>query len=118
MHSANNSTSSTNGLGKHMIVEKLMDYGRSIYVLFGERRKAERVDFHCSITVSCKNRYGQLTTHACTCLNVSERGIGFMSPEVIPENTDIYIHSETHNLKRFAQVRYCTQRGDNNYVGC
>jgi|SRR5581483_3546995 len=101
-----------------MIVEKLIDYGRSIYTLFGERRRAERVDFNCSITVSCKDRYGLLTTHDCTCLNISNAGIGFLSPDVISENSDVYIHSETHNLKRFGRVRYCTQKGDRNYVGC
>ena len=101
-----------------MIVEKLMDYGRSFYSLLGERRKAERLEFNCSITVSCKNRYGQLTTHACTCLNISEKGIGFVSPEPISANADVYLHSETHNLKRFGRVRYCTQKGDRNYVGC
>jgi hypothetical protein len=101
-----------------MIVEKLIDYGRSFYSLLGERRKAERIDFDCGITVSCKNRYGQLTTHACTCLNISEKGIGFISPEPLTENADVYIHSETHNLKRFARVRYSTQKGDRNYVGC
>ena len=101
-----------------MIVEKLMDYGRSIYSLLGERRKAQRIDFNCSITVSCKNRYGQLTSHTCTCLNISERGIGFLAPEALAENSDVYIHSETHNLKRFGRVRYCTQKGDQNYIGC
>jgi hypothetical protein len=101
-----------------MFVEKLMDYGRSFYSLLGDRRKAERVEFNCGITVSSKNRYGQLTTHACTCMNISEKGIGFVSPELIPENADVYIHSETHNLKRFARVRYSSQRGDRNYIGC
>jgi c-di-GMP-binding flagellar brake protein YcgR len=101
-----------------MIVEKLLDYGRSFYSLLGERRKTERVEFACSITVSCKNRYGQLTTHACTCLNVSAKGMGFVSPESIAANSDVYIHSETHNLKRFAHVSYCSQKGDRNYVGC
>ena len=101
-----------------MIVEKLMDYGRSFYALLGERRKAERTDFTCNLTVSCKNRYGQLTTHTCICQNVSAKGIGFASPEPIPENCEVYIHSETHNLKRFARVRYSSQRGDRHYVGC
>lgn len=101
-----------------MIVDKLKDYGRSFYALLGERRKAGRLDFNCSVTVSCKNRYGQLTTHACTCLNVSDKGLGFLSSEPIPENSDIYIHSETHNLKRFARVRYCVQKGNAHYVGC
>jgi hypothetical protein len=101
-----------------MIVAKLIDYGRSFYSLLGERRKSERLDFHCSITVSCKNSYGQLTTHMCTLLNVSEKGMAFVSPEVISENSDIYIHSETHNLKRFARIRYCTQKEDKNFIGC
>ena len=101
-----------------MIVEKLKDYGRSLYSLLGERRKAERMDFSCSITVSCKDRYGQLTTHVCRCLNVSARGIGLISPEPVPENSDIYLHSENHNLKRFARVKYCVRKGDSNYLGC
>src|SRR4051812_47613745 len=86
INSANNSTRSTKRSTKRirdeiMIVEKLIDYGRSIYTLLGERRKAERMDFNCSITVSCKDRYGQLTSRSCTCLNISQRGIGFMAPE-------------------------------------
>src|SRR5690348_16184650 len=101
-----------------MIVEKLLDYGRSFYSLLGERRKAVRMDFNCRITVSCKNRYGQLTTYACTCLNVSDKGLGFTSPEPIAEDSDIYIHSETHNVKRFARVRYCNSKGGSHYVGC
>jgi hypothetical protein len=101
-----------------MIVEKLMDYGRSLCSLLGERRKSDRFDFQCNIMVSSKNRYGQLTTHLCKCLNVSEKGLGFVSPDPIAEDADIYIHSETHNLKRFARVRYCVRRGEANYVGC
>jgi hypothetical protein len=101
-----------------MIVEKLMDYGRSFYCLLGERRKTERIDFTCNLTVSCKNSYGQLTTHTCLCQNVSAKGMGFVSPEPIPENSDIYLHSETHDLKKFARVRYCSQKGDRSYIGC
>src|SRR5690349_13011146 len=101
-----------------MIVEKLMDYGRSLYTLLGERRKAERMEFACSITVSCKNRCGQLTTHACSCVNISAKGMGFVSAEPIPENSDVYIHSETHNLRRFARIRHCNQQGDRSFVGC
>ena len=101
-----------------MIVEKLKDYGRSFYSLLGDRRKAERVDFHCSLTVSCKDKYGQLTTHVCTCVNVSTKGIGLISPEPIPANSDVYVHSEGHNLKRFARVRYCDRKGDRSYIGC
>jgi hypothetical protein len=101
-----------------MMVEKLKDYGRSFYSLLGERRKAERVDFNGTVSVSCKDRYGQLTTHVCTCLNLSTKGLGLVSPEAIPENSDIYVHSEDHNFKRFARVRYCLRRGERNYIGC
>jgi hypothetical protein len=41
-----------------------------------------------------------------------------VSPEAIPENADIYIHSDNHNLKRFARVRYCHRKGEGNYIGC
>jgi hypothetical protein len=101
-----------------MIVDKLIDYGRSFYSLLGDRRKSQRMDFQCSLTVSCKDRYGQLTTHACTCVNISDRGIGMISREPIPANSDVYIHSETHNLKKFAQVRYSLQKGDQVFLGC
>jgi hypothetical protein len=101
-----------------MFVEKLIDYGRSFYSLLGERRKGQRLDFNCTVTVSCKNRYGQLTAHTCQCVNVSDSGIGIESPDRIPDNSDIYIHSETHNLKKFARVLYCHRRGDRTYLGC
>src|SRR5579883_2190614 len=100
-----------------MFVDKLKDYGRSFYSLLGERRKAERVEFECSITVSCKNRYGQLTSHVCKCVNISDKGIGFVSPEALIPNSDIYVHSETHNLRRFARIKYCTQKADVFHVG-
>jgi len=101
-----------------MLVEKLIDYSRSLYTLLGERRKTERVEFHCAVAVSCKNRYGSLTTNVCNCLNLSDRGIGLESPEPIPVSCDVYIHSETHNLKRFGRVRWCVQRGDRFFFGC
>ena len=101
-----------------MIVEKIIDYGRSFYTLLGERRKSERFEFNCRLTVSCKNRYGQLTTHQCTCLNISDKGMGIETPEPIAMDSDIYIHSETHNLKRFGRVHYCQQKGGRVYVGC
>ncbi len=101
-----------------MLVEKIIDYSRSFYTLLGERRKAQRIDFDCKVTVSCKNRYGSLTTHACECLNLSDGGIGLVSPEPIPLSCDVYIHSEVHNLKRFARVRWCTQKGSRVLIGC
>jgi hypothetical protein len=41
-----------------------------------------------------------------------------ISREQIPANSDVYIHSETHNLKKFAQVRYSLQKGDQVFLGC
>jgi len=32
-------------------------------------------------------------------LNLSTKGIGLISPEAIPENADVYVHSEHHNPK-------------------
>ena len=101
-----------------MLVERLIDYSRSIYVLLGERRRTERVEFCCKVTVSVKNRYGSLTTHVCACLNLSDGGIGLESPELVPTNSDVYIHSEAYNLKRFGRVRWCMQKGDRVFLGC
>lgn len=101
-----------------MLVAKLLDYSRSVYTLLGERRKASRVDFSCQVTVSCKNRYGSLTTHICSCVNISDRGIALESPEPIPTNCDVYIHSEMESLRRFARVRWCARKGDRVLLGC
>jgi c-di-GMP-binding flagellar brake protein YcgR len=101
-----------------MIVEKLIDYGRSFYSLLGERRKSLRTDFDCSVTVTCKNRYGQLQTHVCKCLNISDKGMGIESPEPVEEHSEIYVHSETHNLKKFARVQYCLRKEGRTFLGC
>ena len=101
-----------------MLSNKLRDYGRSIYTLFGDRRKRERIPFDCPVTVSCKDRYGQINSHQGTCINVSERGMAIETAEAIMPNTDIYIHSETHNLKKFARVSYCVPKGERSLIGC
>jgi hypothetical protein len=101
-----------------MLVDKIRDYSRSVYSLLGERRASERVAFNCTVTVSCRNRYGQLTTQVCTCLNLSDKGIGMVSLDPISPASDVYIHSETHNLKKFGRVCYCVAKGDRNFIGC
>jgi hypothetical protein len=101
-----------------MIAEKIRTYSRNIYTLFGERRKVDRISFNCPATISCKDRYGQITSHNGACLNVSERGMALDVPEAIMPNVDIYIHSETHNLKKFAKVRFCIPKNDRFVIGC
>ena len=99
-----------------MLVEKLFNYSRSIYTRLSERRDSERLDFQCMVTVSCINRYG--SSYVCSCVNLSNSGIGLQSFEPIPVNCDVYLHSERQNLKRFARVRWCVLRGDRYFIGC
>src|SRR5438045_2481977 len=99
-----------------MLVEKLFNYGHSIYTRLSERRDSERLDFHGTVTVSCSSRYG--SSYVCSCVNLSNSGIGLQSFEPIPVNSDVYLHSERHNLKRFGKVRWCVLRGDLYFIGC
>src|SRR5262249_23345686 len=101
-----------------MLAAKLIDYSRSLFTLLGERRKTERVDFKCSVTITCKHRSGNVTMHVCSCLNVSNHGIGLESFEPIPVSCDVYIHSEAHNLKGFGRILWSVQKGDRFFAGC
>ena len=101
-----------------MLVAKMMDYSRCLYTLLGDRRKTERVDLKFTVAMTCKHRAGNVTTHVCSCVNVSEHGIGLESLEPIPVSCDVYIHSETQNLKRFGRILWTAQRGDRFLAGC
>jgi hypothetical protein len=99
-----------------MLVAKMFDYGRSIYARLSERRDSERRDFRGTVMVSCRNRYG--SSYVCSCLNLSDSGIGLESFEPIPLKSDVYLQSEKYNLKRFGRVRWCVLRGDRYFIGC
>ena len=101
-----------------MLVEKLIDYSRALYTLLGERRKTERVEFKCMVSVTCTHRSGWVTMHVCSCLNLSDAGMGLESFEPIPANSHVYIQSGKHHLKRFGRVRWSVQKGDRFFVGC
>src|SRR5262245_40726763 len=99
-----------------MLVEKLFNYSSSIYARLSERRDCERMDLNCTMTVSCTKRDG--SSYVCSCVNLSDSGIGLQSFEPIPVNSDVYLHSGRHNLKRFGRVRWCVLRGDRYFIGC
>ena len=99
-----------------MLVEKLFNYSRSIYTRLSERRDSQRLDFQGTVTVSCNNRFA--SSYVCSCVNLSESGIGLQAYEPIPVNSDVYLHSGKHNLKRFGRVRWCVLRGDRYFIGC
>ena len=101
-----------------IFVEKLIDYSRSLYTLLGERRKVERVDFKCAVSMTCRHRSGAVSTHVCACLNLSDHGMGLESLEPIPANCIVYIQSARHKLGRVGRIRWTVQKGDHFYAGC
>jgi hypothetical protein len=90
-----------------MLGQKLRDYSRSFYSLLSNRRKTERLEFVCPVTVSSKNQYGQISTQMGGCLNISQGGLAIECEEPLAPNTELFVHAETSNLRRFATVRQC-----------
>jgi hypothetical protein len=99
-----------------MLFEMLFNYSRSVYNRLSERRDSERKDFQGTVTVSCKDRYR--SSYVCSCVNLSDSGIGLVSYEPIPLKCDVYVQSTRHNLQRFGKVRWCVLRGDRYFIGC
>ena len=99
-----------------MLGKKLFDYGRSIYARLGERRTSERRACHGTVAVNCDNHYG--STYVCSCINLSDTGIGLVSFEPIPVKCDVYLYSEGLNLKSFGRIRWCVLKGDHYVAGC
>ena len=84
--------------------------GRSLYYLFGNRRKFERLPISGTIRVVVKS-FAFVTTHVCSCVDISPRGIGLDCPELITFETVVQLTSDEDKSSRFARIRYCELRG-------
>ena len=80
-------------------------YAQSLYQRLSNRRRFERVPVTGSILVT----YGIAVsiTQTCSCVDMSPRGIAIESPEPIERDTFVALHSDEHDPKRWARVRYC-----------
>ena len=84
--------------------------GRSLYYLFGNRRKFGRMPISGTIRVIVKS-FSLVTTHVCSCVDISPRGIGLDCPELIALETVVQLTSDQDDSSRFARIQYCEQRG-------
>jgi hypothetical protein len=82
---------------------------RSFYYLLGNRRRFERTPFSGDILITMG--YAVVTTHICSCADISPRGIGIDCSESIPLDEVVALHSDAESPRRFARVRHCQQRG-------
>jgi hypothetical protein len=88
----------------------LIRSSRSLYYLLSNRRKFDRQPISGTIRVVI-NSFGLVTTHVCSCVDVSPRGIGLDCPELIALETVVQLTSDQDKASRFARIRYCEQRG-------
>jgi hypothetical protein len=86
---------------------RIQNCARSMYLLLSNRRKFDRQPIQAPICVNTKNKYGQIATVVCTCVDISARGLAVESNEPIVANADAYVQCDTHGLKGFAFIRYC-----------
>jgi hypothetical protein len=71
----------------------LIRSGRSLYYLFGNRRKFDRMPISGTIRVVVKS-FSLVTTHVCSCVDISPRGIGLDCPELIALETVVQLTSD------------------------
>jgi hypothetical protein len=102
---------------KPYVKDKLVRYGRSFYYLLANRRKFDRHPVSGKIMATCKDKYGQLITHVCTCVDLSLRGIAIDAPELLPAEMDVHLDSDELDFRHFGRVRYCSQHGSEFRVG-
>jgi hypothetical protein len=61
--------------------------------------------------------YAVSTTHVCTCVDATPRGMGVECPEVIEPETVVALHTDEQGSKRLARVCYCQKRGEVYRIG-
>src|SRR6266568_3882204 len=91
-------------------VQLLVRYAGSFYQLLGNRRKFERLSTSEAIRVTCHG-YALDTTHVCSIVDISPRGIAIDCPEQIVPETIVQLESGDGCTSRLARVRHCQQRG-------
>ncbi len=99
------------------VMDAISRYGQAVYHLLGNRRKFERQTLAGPINVTYLDKYEQLVTYQCSCVNISPRGLAIESPVWITPNADVYVYSETLNLKTFACVRQCRPQEASYIIG-
>jgi len=94
----------------------LLRHARSFYELLGNRRKFERAPLTGTVFLSSKGLVMD-TTHVASCVNVSLHGMAVDSPESLPADAFVEVHSDNYGPRRRARVRHCTQRGQVYRIG-
>jgi hypothetical protein len=88
-------------------IREITHYCKLVYKTLGNRRRHERLPIEGPVNATWKNRYGQLVTHACNCLDVCQKGVAITSAEPASVSADVYVYASRYGLKSFASVRYC-----------
>jgi hypothetical protein len=94
----------------------LVRYARTFYELLSNRRKFERVPVSDAVVVVCKG-IAVGTTHTCSCVNRSPRGIALDCPEPLEVDELVQLHADDHITSRGARVRHCRQSDGGYRVG-
>ena len=91
-------------------------YARSFYGLLANRRKYERTPMSGAVRVTC-SAYGVETVHACSCVDISPRGMAIDCPDPIATDTIIGLYAEEYGRRLAARVCYCRARGTAYRIG-
>ena len=102
-------TAATSPEPKRSFSRALIYQIRSLYQLLGDRRKFERTPATGAILITAG--YAIVTTHVCSCADISPQGIGINCSESIAVDDLVAVHSDVEGPRRLARVRYCQQRG-------
>ena len=87
-----------------------------MYQVLSNRRKFERVPMSGTVrTVTSGST--EAVMHACSCVNISPRGMAIDSPEPLAPDMIVPILADGQGSKRFARVRYCQDRGRGYRIG-
>ena len=81
---------------------------RSFYTLLGNRRKHHRMPLSGGIQITCPG-YAVANTHACSCVDVSTRGMAVDCPESLEAGTTVTLSADGDFTRR-ARIVYCLQR--------
>jgi hypothetical protein len=92
-------------------------YCKLVYRRLGNRRRYDRLPVEGPVNATWRNQYGQLVTHTCNGVDVSQKGIAIRSEEPAPVSTDVYVYCSRYGLKSFASVRYCSPGASGYRIG-
>jgi hypothetical protein len=84
-------------------------YARSIYLLFANRRKFERVAISGTIRVTLHG-YDIGGSDNCICVDISPGGMAIECLEPMAPGVIIDLYAREHDTSRLARVCYCQQR--------